>query len=633
MPRTVTEAIHHSPVFSPPQPSPSDQSTFPTTSAHSANLRTLIDAITDSSLHPGTTTNGFSQNPPHQIESHSGVDTIEGHHDEAAQENGRRFATFLNEDDEEVTPGASAERARQPGLSYSMRSLLRPVGPVPANFLPEPTARFSEKGQPMQDDPISAGVVSEEQARTLFTFFMAQLNTWSCLLDPRFDDHDTVRNRSAFLYTAILCVASLFVKHPNVAPSSDPNFGTDYTHAQISVLAADHATHVFLDGASSLEAVQAFFILSTWKDVDDSSSYLRMGFATKLAMDLDLSAAMPIETQDQGVIHHWRSRQRCWLALFVQDRVQGFQFFKAYTLPLNNPLIQECATWYLHPQARMEDAYLVASVQSRRIQSIYREHISNIAMSRRRSGNSTGGENIMLDTLVCALRRELEDWYTRWVTEFSRLHNNPHWLTSPDGEATTRTLLLWQHSIQLHICSFALKESLADSKALARGRGSVAKGLVGLTSLWPCIVSARHILQSIVKIPATTLRCAPAAQIDRSLRPARQVNSDLPVETTKPQAASPSYDGLAALLSLGGTPITQSSPLDGNYSSEFDASGFTPGWQPEPPVFADQSGDLQEMGDFFDYSLNNRFPTSLDADFNAYLGFDVSTGWAGGDVI
>ncbi len=152
---------------------------------------------------------------------------------------------------------------------------------------------------------------------------------------------DSVRSRSAFLYTAVLCVASLHNQNQIIIPiynSEESNVlagnvsgGTDrvflqpYAHEQISILAVNHATAVFVDGHSTLEVVQAFYLLSTWKEPDDSISYLRIGYATKLAMDLDLSRREPHQSNHslnedtrKQKDHWWRSRQRMWLLLFVQ---------------------------------------------------------------------------------------------------------------------------------------------------------------------------------------------------------------------------------------------------------------------------------------------------------------------------
>lgn len=164
---------------------------------------------------------------------------------------------------------------------------------------------------------------------------------------------DTIRARSAFLYTAVLCVASLHnqnqIQLPIVrgglgpSPATSQSFSADraflqpFAHQQISVLAVNHATTAFIDGQSSLDVVQAFYLLSTWKSPDDSISYLRIGYAAKLAMDLELSRKQPQKRGANGANsgkdqdekeraerdHWWRSRQRMWLALFVQVSHMG----------------------------------------------------------------------------------------------------------------------------------------------------------------------------------------------------------------------------------------------------------------------------------------------------------------------
>lgn len=60
-------------------------------------------------------------------------------------------------------------KRRRPG-TFSMRDMLRPVGPISKDFLPEPTLPqgSTRRGGVCEDDPISMGFVSERIARLLF---------------------------------------------------------------------------------------------------------------------------------------------------------------------------------------------------------------------------------------------------------------------------------------------------------------------------------------------------------------------------------------------------------------------------------------------------------------------------------
>lgn len=165
----------------------------------------------------------------------------------------------------------------------------------------------------------------------------SSIQIWILMVGARGDESlmlDSLRKRSPFLFTAILAVSSLHNQQHIRLPlsggsaSSSSSIGDrvymqPLAHQQISILAINHATSAFVDGHSSLEVVQAFYILSTWKSPDDSISYLRTGYAAKLAMDLDLSRKQParrdpdVEAQKRAD-RQWRSRQRMWMALFVQ---------------------------------------------------------------------------------------------------------------------------------------------------------------------------------------------------------------------------------------------------------------------------------------------------------------------------
>lgn len=92
-------------------------------------------------------------------------------------------------------------------------------------------------------------------------------------------------------------------------------------HAQLAVHAVDLAMSSFADVRSSLETVQAFFVLSTWKDIDDCSSHLRFGFASQLCRDLELSTLAPMEKDMTAErLSWWRARQRMSLAIFIRVR-------------------------------------------------------------------------------------------------------------------------------------------------------------------------------------------------------------------------------------------------------------------------------------------------------------------------
>lgn len=454
--------------------------------------------------------------------------------------------------------GGTGGREKRKVATFSMRDMLRPVGPIARDYLPEPERPTADprRGSPSDDDPVSMGFVSERTAKLLVDFFFVHLNTWSGILDPRFDTHDTIRARSAFLYTAILCVASLHNQNQIQLPivqgglgpspatsqsaSADRAFLQPFAHQQISVLALNHATTAFIDGQSSLNVVQAFYLLSTWKSPDDSISYLRIGYAAKLAMDLDLSRKQPQkpevndESSDRAERDHWwRSRQRMWLALFVQDRVQGFQYFNAFMLPLNDPLIEDCTMWHRHPSAVPADVFLVASVQCRRIQSHFRDQISLIISSTpsadsdaRLMSSQAKSRRLMLQLLIPALQSALKDWYIRWESEIRRVfgvdgeNEASHVRASGgDGDDIQRTyqrldiafgiMRIWKHSIQLHLCSFALADSLGEKGEEANKQRDPELALLGLMALWPVLEGARGILHEFARLPPDRLRSAP----------------------------------------------------------------------------------------------------------------------------
>jgi hypothetical protein len=105
-------------------------------------------------------------------------------------------------------------------------------------------------------DPVSAGIMDEEQARLLFDLLFLRLNPFINLFDPALHSVNYVRSKSPFLFTVLLMAGCKFFK-PEL-------------FKQCQKLANDFAGKAFIEAWKSVEVVQAFACLTYWKDPDDN---------------------------------------------------------------------------------------------------------------------------------------------------------------------------------------------------------------------------------------------------------------------------------------------------------------------------------------------------------------------------
>ncbi|KAB8217558.1 hypothetical protein BDV33DRAFT_193493 [Aspergillus novoparasiticus] len=193
-------------------------------------------------------------------------------------------------------------------------------------------------------DPIELGLVTPDEAESLFTFFYQDLAHTRWGLDPVIHTASFVRSQSAFLFTSIMAAAALFL--PSAAALSK----------RLSRHCKSLAQIVITKRFRSVEIVLAFMVNVPWMahgnylGDDDTCSYIAMALA--IALDLSLNKiVLPSTSFDNGVIRRlakaecidakramhmdgfdnvdpnseWgqrllRRRERTWIALFVLER-------------------------------------------------------------------------------------------------------------------------------------------------------------------------------------------------------------------------------------------------------------------------------------------------------------------------
>jgi hypothetical protein len=244
-----------------------------------------------------------------------------------------------------------------PGQSPSTTMSTSPAG-VALTSAPDGNAtnddnelqQFFGSPQPRLDnspdlDPINLGLVTQEEADSLFAYFFERLSHTRWGLDPTLHTAAFVRSRSAFLFCSILAASALFL--PNAEALSK----------RLSNHRNALARKVISDRNRSVEIVLAFMVNIPWltpaKQLADDETCSHLSMALTLALDLSLNKIVvpsptirpagfldriaKAECIDSTKALHldgfphvdpasvWgrrllRTRERVWLSLFVLDR-------------------------------------------------------------------------------------------------------------------------------------------------------------------------------------------------------------------------------------------------------------------------------------------------------------------------
>lgn len=161
------------------------------------------------------------------------------------------------------------------------------------------------------DDPVRCKILNFPIALGLFNSFMRSLNPFISQFDPQLHTFEYVQQRSPFLLTSILAAAARAF-HP-------PLRSRLRTHAE-HLLAKS-----FTQGTKSTEMVQGILISTYWKEPDDTRSWLFVGYAVRMAIELGWHKLLPAgagsaEGETETEIRETRNIKRTWLILFVYDR-------------------------------------------------------------------------------------------------------------------------------------------------------------------------------------------------------------------------------------------------------------------------------------------------------------------------
>lgn len=137
------------------------------------------------------------------------------------------------------------------------------------------------------------------QGTYLVYSYFRHLNAAVAILDPVLHTPVYCRHYSPLLFTAVVTVTVRVIR-PKIYP-------------QCLLLANKLVGQAVEFGLCSIEVVQTLCLLTHWKKPDDETSYVRMGYAIRMAqqLQLDTKAPRPLP-QDERQAREVLNRERAW---------------------------------------------------------------------------------------------------------------------------------------------------------------------------------------------------------------------------------------------------------------------------------------------------------------------------------
>ncbi|KAI0792942.1 fungal-specific transcription factor domain-containing protein [Abortiporus biennis] len=308
------------------------------------------------------------------------------------------FKTILNDENHEPRPGVYTSESDAHSHT-SPASQQSPSASPPSAFSSPPLT------VPGLHDPITAGLIDEKQAGLFFDLFFLRLNPFICLFDASLHSVSYVRSKCPFLFTTIIMACCKFFK-PEL-------------YKQVHKLAQEFAVRAFADNWKRVEIVQAFACLTYWKEPDDTRTWTYIGYACRMAVELNLNRYVPKRSHEESDFQmlERRNRERTYLVLFVHDRSLSTQTGRSWMLP-ECDLVRHSASWHEEGGSPMQpqDVILASFVQLRRIATETTEQFNE---EQKRVG-LTQPSDVNHEVLLRNCNGKLSQWTDTWNHEMRR---------------------------------------------------------------------------------------------------------------------------------------------------------------------------------------------------------------------
>ncbi|KAJ3786797.1 fungal-specific transcription factor domain-containing protein [Lentinula aff. detonsa] len=186
----------------------------------------------------------------------------------------------------------------------------------------------------------------------LFTIFFEKINPFFSILDPELHTPQKLIWTCPFLFTVICATASRYCTSKAGLYSLARDF------------ARDAAGKALVDGVKKIDICQAYLLLGVYpspkKKWAEDRSWLLMGVAIRMALELELHLPPPYDCDEREALN----RTRTWLNCYCVDGSHAIQFGKMPMLRLDDYTARTSQNWYRSSSMNMPyDVHLVAYVQ------------------------------------------------------------------------------------------------------------------------------------------------------------------------------------------------------------------------------------------------------------------------------
>ncbi|KAG8997533.1 hypothetical protein FRB94_007626 [Tulasnella sp. JGI-2019a] len=326
--------------------------------------------------------------------------------------------------------------------------------PLPPEFV---TSRVALK------DPIDLGIVTFAEAESLFQKFFEHLNPCVNLFSPILHTVAYVRSKSKFLFTVMMMACCKYFK-PEVSRT-------------LQQMCQVFTSRCMDEQHKSIEVVQAFSCLTYWKELEDNRTWIFVGYACRVALELGLDkfTEKPPPGETTAQLRERRNRERTFLVLFVHDRSLSMQTGRPWMIP-EGRLIEESVTWHHNSELSCEDAVVASFVQLRRMSA----EVTDVFFMQKRGNKSY---DIDFRILLGGANRRLNEWEDYWEPQMAKVGGT---------EFHVNFLRLFKLHVRLFLNSLGLDNS---PKAYQPG----PKNELNDTALALCYTSAQDSLEVVTR--------------------------------------------------------------------------------------------------------------------------------------
>ncbi|KAJ4480604.1 fungal-specific transcription factor domain-containing protein [Lentinula edodes] len=238
----------------------------------------------------------------------------------------------------------------------------------------------------------------------LFTIFFEKINPFFSILDPELHTPQNLIWTCPFLFTVICATASRYCTSKAALYSLAKDF------------AREAAGQALVDGAKKIDICQAYLLLGVYpspkKKWAEDRSWLLMGVAIRMALELELNLPPPSDCDEREALN----RTRTWLNCYCVDGSHAIQFGKMPMLRLDDYMARTSQNWYRSSSMNTPyDVHLVAYVQILIIMAKWRATVQQ---------ENNSEKNLDVVQFAVETERQLSKewslWFARYEEEYVR---------------------------------------------------------------------------------------------------------------------------------------------------------------------------------------------------------------------